>query len=206
MPTNCSSGFQRWLTAFLVALLVLPPGEPLAFARKKKKADMSAANESALTQDQRALHALNRLTFGPRPGDVAAVEAMGLEKWIDRAAESGDDRRCGAGGAVGGVSGNADEPARSDREVSFAGDDPAGGAGKEGASVESGGAGDLSGSDCGAAGAAGKTGHRAQSQSGRYRTCRQESQGSGHRKQLTGTADSGHRAPGTIWLRRQRRT
>ncbi len=83
MPTNCSSGFQRSLTVFLVALLVLPPCEPLAFARKKKKPDMSAANESALTQDQRALHALNRLTFGPRPGDVAAVEAMGLEKWID---------------------------------------------------------------------------------------------------------------------------
>jgi hypothetical protein len=26
---------------------------------------------------------LNRLTFGPRPGDVAAVEAVGLDKWID---------------------------------------------------------------------------------------------------------------------------
>ena len=29
------------------------------------------------------MHALNRLTFGPRPGDVAAVEATGLDKWID---------------------------------------------------------------------------------------------------------------------------
>ena len=83
MPTNLSSGIQRPLTAFLLALLVLPPGEPAAFARKKKKADLSAASESSLTQDQRVLHALNRLTFGPRPGDVAAVEAMGLDKWIN---------------------------------------------------------------------------------------------------------------------------
>jgi uncharacterized protein (DUF1800 family) len=31
----------------------------------------------------RVLHALNRLTFGPRPGDVAAVEAMGLTTWFE---------------------------------------------------------------------------------------------------------------------------
>jgi uncharacterized protein (DUF1800 family) len=63
-------------------LLALPPGEPPAFARKKKKPNMTAASESQLTPDHRALHALNRLTFGPRPGDVTAVEAMGLDKWI----------------------------------------------------------------------------------------------------------------------------
>jgi uncharacterized protein (DUF1800 family) len=34
--------------------------------------------------DARILHALNRLTFGPRPGDVDAVRAMGLEKWFDQ--------------------------------------------------------------------------------------------------------------------------
>ncbi len=32
----------------------------------------------------RITHALNRLTFGPRPGDVAAVEKMGLERWFER--------------------------------------------------------------------------------------------------------------------------
>jgi uncharacterized protein (DUF1800 family) len=32
--------------------------------------------------DERVLHALNRLTFGPRPGDVEAVKAMGLDAWI----------------------------------------------------------------------------------------------------------------------------
>ena len=37
-----------------------------------------------LTQEQRSLHALNRLTFGPRPGDVAAADRMGLEAWFQR--------------------------------------------------------------------------------------------------------------------------
>ncbi len=28
--------------------------------------------------------ALDRLSFGPRPGEVEQVEAMGVERWIDR--------------------------------------------------------------------------------------------------------------------------
>ncbi len=36
-----------------------------------------------LQGDDRILHALNRFTFGPRPGDLDAVRAMGLEKWFD---------------------------------------------------------------------------------------------------------------------------
>src|ERR1700723_3210726 len=37
-----------------------------------------------LTEDQAILHALNRLAYGPRPGDVERVRQMGLEKWIDQ--------------------------------------------------------------------------------------------------------------------------
>jgi uncharacterized protein (DUF1800 family) len=33
---------------------------------------------------ERVLHALNRFTFGPRPGDVASVQAMGLKQWFER--------------------------------------------------------------------------------------------------------------------------
>ncbi len=36
-----------------------------------------------LAADQQVTHALNRLTFGPRPGDAQKVRAMGLDKWID---------------------------------------------------------------------------------------------------------------------------
>jgi uncharacterized protein (DUF1800 family) len=37
---------------------------------------------AVLTERQRALHALNRLTFGPRAGDVEAVIAKGVDVWI----------------------------------------------------------------------------------------------------------------------------
>src|ERR1700688_4100953 len=36
----------------------------------------------SLSNDQKIVHALNRLTFGPRPGDFDQTEKMGLKKWI----------------------------------------------------------------------------------------------------------------------------
>jgi uncharacterized protein (DUF1800 family) len=36
-----------------------------------------------LSPDQQIVHALNRLTFGPRPGDVEEVRRVGLNKWIE---------------------------------------------------------------------------------------------------------------------------
>src|ERR1700676_3281486 len=38
----------------------------------------------SLTEDEAILQALNRLGFGPRPGDLERVKEMGLQKWIDR--------------------------------------------------------------------------------------------------------------------------
>jgi len=37
-----------------------------------------------LTEDEAILHAMNRLAYGPRPGDVEQVRRMGLEKWIEQ--------------------------------------------------------------------------------------------------------------------------
>jgi len=37
-----------------------------------------------LTEDQAILHALNRLAYGPRPGDVERIRQMGLERWINQ--------------------------------------------------------------------------------------------------------------------------
>src|ERR1700742_2501997 len=39
--------------------------------------------DQRLSPDQQIVHALNRLTFGPRPGDVDEVRRIGLTKWID---------------------------------------------------------------------------------------------------------------------------
>jgi len=36
-----------------------------------------------LSSDQKIAHALNRLTFGPRPGDADEVRQLGLKRWID---------------------------------------------------------------------------------------------------------------------------
>src|SRR6266850_7794468 len=34
--------------------------------------------------DREVLHALSRLTYGPRPGEVERVRALGLDVWLDR--------------------------------------------------------------------------------------------------------------------------
>ena len=39
---------------------------------------------ATLTREDQARQVLNRLTFGPRPGDVAAVERMGVDRWLDQ--------------------------------------------------------------------------------------------------------------------------
>src|SRR5271166_5611480 len=59
-----------------------------AAAAKPKKAAPDAALQAKLFQkklnnDQQALQALDRLTFGPRPGDVELVKKMGVKKWVE---------------------------------------------------------------------------------------------------------------------------
>jgi uncharacterized protein (DUF1800 family) len=39
--------------------------------------------DQKLSTDKQAIHVLNRITFGPRPGDVEQVRKMTVEKWID---------------------------------------------------------------------------------------------------------------------------
>ena len=43
-----------------------------------------AAARQKLSKDDQVLHALDRLTFGPRPGDVERVNRTGLKKWLDQ--------------------------------------------------------------------------------------------------------------------------
>ena len=58
------------------------------FAAKKPKpapaATLAAPKIPQMTDDQKALHALNRLTFGPRPGDLDELKQMGVAKWIEQ--------------------------------------------------------------------------------------------------------------------------
>jgi uncharacterized protein (DUF1800 family) len=63
--------FHRAAAVVLIQMLALPGG-------------LLAAGPSAASaeEDARIVHALNRLGYGPRPGDVEKVRALGLEKWI----------------------------------------------------------------------------------------------------------------------------
>ena len=45
---------------------------------------LAGAKPAKLSKPDQILHILNRLTFGPRPGDVDAVEKIGVKKWIDQ--------------------------------------------------------------------------------------------------------------------------
>src|SRR5262245_62169007 len=45
---------------------------------------VSQAPAQTETDSARAWHVLNRLTFGPRPGDVQRVLATGIDRWIDQ--------------------------------------------------------------------------------------------------------------------------
>ena len=38
--------------------------------------------DQKLSKDRQVLHVLNRMAFGPRPGDVDRVRGLGVEKWI----------------------------------------------------------------------------------------------------------------------------
>ena len=80
--------FKEPLTAVLCLSLVCqgapaesgPPPDHQKSEHSPARADYPS---SQLQGDARILHALNRFTFGPRPGDLEAVRAMGLEKWFE---------------------------------------------------------------------------------------------------------------------------
>src|SRR6266581_2998991 len=72
----------------LAALTTAAPYLSAAKDKRAKSAESSKANKGLpiqdLTEDEAILQALNRLGFGPRPGDLQRVKEMGLQKWIDQ--------------------------------------------------------------------------------------------------------------------------
>jgi uncharacterized protein (DUF1800 family) len=74
---------------------------PAAAAKDKKPKQDPALKGlpiTELTADEAILHAMNRLAYGPRPGDLERVRQMGLAKWIDQqlAPNSIDDKAVNA--------------------------------------------------------------------------------------------------------------
>jgi len=50
----------------------------------KKNPVLKGLPITELTEDEAILHALNRLAYGPRPGDVERVKKIGLANWIEQ--------------------------------------------------------------------------------------------------------------------------
>ncbi len=66
--------------ALLLLALSLACTVPQLLAKKKPQ----TPSDSGSSDQKRAVHALNRLAFGPRPGDVQQVMAIGVDRWIDQ--------------------------------------------------------------------------------------------------------------------------
>jgi len=87
---NCTPRALLAVALSLATLASVGPGAPLAAAtpsaEKKPKQDpvLKGLPITELSVDEAILHALNRLAYGPRPGDVDRIKQMGLAKWIDR--------------------------------------------------------------------------------------------------------------------------
>jgi uncharacterized protein (DUF1800 family) len=104
MKTSCSNlatlakmylFARRMLSCALASSLLVGPfldvvasPAPLSAAIGDKKTKQDPALKglpiTELSADEAILHALNRLAYGPRPGDVERVKQMGLAKWIDQ--------------------------------------------------------------------------------------------------------------------------
>jgi uncharacterized protein (DUF1800 family) len=79
---------------FIFVLATATFAAPFLLAAPDKKDSKGKPAESSktlkglptdgLSEDEAVLQALNRLGFGPRPGDVKRVKEIGLQKWIDQ--------------------------------------------------------------------------------------------------------------------------
>lgn len=65
--------------ALYITLVLLAAG----IAPSLLRAAPPTTDGTPLSADRQTIHVLNRLAFGPRPGDLERVRQMGIERWID---------------------------------------------------------------------------------------------------------------------------
>src|SRR5579862_4326647 len=73
---------STFLAPMLCGMLLSFPA--VAKPRKPKQPDDNKLFQKKLSKDEQILHALGRLTFGPRPGDIDRVKRIGLKRWLDQ--------------------------------------------------------------------------------------------------------------------------
>jgi uncharacterized protein (DUF1800 family) len=91
-PVTRPAPLSGMIAIFLIAAATFA-GPFLLAATDNKDSKAKSAESSktlkglptqGLTEDEAILQALNRLGFGPRPGDLKRVKELGLQKWIDQ--------------------------------------------------------------------------------------------------------------------------
>ena len=91
----------RFELTFLALLAACAAGSPRAAAPERRATPLrvvASTEPREQTADQQVQQVLNRLAFGPRPGDVSKVREMGVDQWIalqlapDRIADGAADR------------------------------------------------------------------------------------------------------------------
>ncbi len=85
-----------FIAAAIIAALTATGPYARADKKDKKKRDVDAEQDqlskafkgklpiTELNEDEAILHALNRLAYGPRPGEIERIRETGLEKWINQ--------------------------------------------------------------------------------------------------------------------------
>ncbi|MDX1645072.1 MAG: DUF1800 family protein, partial [Thermoanaerobaculia bacterium] len=77
-----STGILRVAATLLAAAALVAPASTM-------EADRTLPwRQAGITERQAAAHLLDRLAYGPRPGDVDRLVGMGLETWIDAQLEA----------------------------------------------------------------------------------------------------------------------
>ena len=72
------------LRIILSAALLCAAGRAAAQEPSRAPGPTTVHSVRELPADQQIIHALSRLTFGPRPGDVLQIRAIGLDNWIEQ--------------------------------------------------------------------------------------------------------------------------
>jgi uncharacterized protein (DUF1800 family) len=100
-PDQSCAGLRSTLAvAIIIAMIFSSPyvtdATPQSVAEKPSSANVKLDKRfkgklpiTELTEDEAIMHAMNRLAYGPRPGDVEYVRKLGLEKWIEQQLQPG---------------------------------------------------------------------------------------------------------------------
>jgi uncharacterized protein (DUF1800 family) len=83
IPVSIGVRTRTTLLVLLVSSTALVAGVKIRKAHASDNPPQYVAFSEPLSEAARVRHALERLTFGPRPEDLAALQKIGFKKWVD---------------------------------------------------------------------------------------------------------------------------